>query len=406
MDLTAFRYISRFEVAKGVPVTGSISYFALAMKLGLDASQLKRVLRFVMTKQAFTETEMGEVAHTETSLFLLQDGIATMNRYSTNRGFPIAASFNDALEKWGHGSQESNETAFNIFKKSDLAMFDYYEQNPSYASDFHNVMKFFTKTPPLSLDHIKRAFDWSSLSSATVVDVGGSLGHCSLAILDANPSLTCVVQDLPKVVTQATDPKTSIVPDHLKSRITYQPHSFWDPQPLGVEVYFMRMIFHDWPDKYSKKILHALVTGMRPGSRLLIMDYVTVPAGILKPADERRMRIRDLQMMVMHNALERDEGEWRRLLAETDERLRLVAIRTPPGSALSIIEVVLDDEPEVQIVEVVPVLDRASDTVVVEQREPEVKMPATEPLVVSLASLKDTKTIAQVSVVELTADSV
>ncbi len=76
---------------------------------------------------------------------------------------------------------------------------------------------------------------------------------------------------------------------------------------------------------------------------MLIMDYVTLPYGTLRIGEERRMRIRDMQMMVMHNALERDEDEWRRLLAETDSRLRLVKIRKPAGSALSLLEVVLDD---------------------------------------------------------------
>jgi len=347
MDLTAFRYISRWEVAKAVPTEGSVSYKDLAIKLSVNESQLKRVLRYAMTRQVFSETQVGEVAHTEASLLLVQGGISTLNRYSTNRGFPIASSFNEALEKWGHGSQEPNETAFNVFKGTDLAMFDYYEKYPAYATDFHQVMSFFTKTPPLSHDHIRRSFDWSSLAFSTIVDVGGSLGHCSMAILEANPTITCIVQDLPQIVAKATDPSTSIVPEHLSKRISFQAHSFWDPQPVSADVYFMRMIFHDWPAKYSKKILHALLKGMKPGARLLIMDYVTLPYGKLSLADERRMRIRDMQMMVMHNALERDEEEWRQLFAETDSRLRLVAIRTPPGSALSLIEVVLESEVEV-----------------------------------------------------------
>lgn len=376
MDLTAFRYISRWEVAKEVPMEGSVTYTELATILQVDESQLKRVLRYAMTRQVFVEIQIGEVAHTQASLLLLQEGISTLNRYSTNRGFPIASSFNDALEKWGHGSQEPNQTAFNVFKNTDLAMFDYYEQNPGYATDFHRVMNFFTKTAPLSHDHIKRAFDWSSISFSTVVDVGGSLGHCSLAILEANPTITCIVQDLPQIVTKATDPSTSIVPEHLSKRISFQSHSFWEPQPVSADVYFMRMIFHDWPLKYSKKILHALLQGMKPGSRLLIMDYVTLPYGRLALADERRMRIRDLQMMVMHNALERDEGEWRQLFAETDSRLRLVDIRTPLGSALSLIEVVLDPatvETQAETETIVPeVVDEKPQPIVSEYAVPQV----------------------------------
>ncbi|KIX92782.1 uncharacterized protein Z520_11445 [Fonsecaea multimorphosa CBS 102226] len=342
MDLTALRYINRFSVAKGVPTNDKISYGALANKVGVDESQLKRVLRYAMTKSIFIEVD-GEVAHTETSRLLLQDGIATLSKYSSDRGWPIASCFNDAIDKWGHGSPEPNETAFNVFKDTNLSMFEYHEQHPDFGADFHAVMNQFTKSPPLSHEHIKSAFEWSSLSHATIVDVGGSLGHGSVAILETNPTLTCVVQDLPKTIAQATDPSTSIVPAHMKSRISFQEHSFWDPQPVAADIYFLRMIFHDWADKYAKKILQALLVAMKPGSRLLIMDYVTLRYGTLKIGDERRMRIRDMQMMVMHNALERDEGEWRRLFAETDSRLSLIKIRKPAGSALSLLEVVLDD---------------------------------------------------------------
>ena len=339
MDLTALRYINRFAVAKAVP-DSAISYADLAADLQLDESQLKRVLRYTMTKGIFAEVD-GMIAHTDSSRLLLQDGIGTLSRYSSDRGWPIASRFNDALDKWGHGSQEPNETAFNIFKDTELPMFDYHEAHPDFSTDFHAVMKQFTKTPPLSHEHIKSAFDWNSLSHAKVVDVGGSLGHCSIAIVEANPTLTCIIQDLPKTVAQAI--ANSIIPAHMADQITFQEHSFFDPQPETADVYFLRMIFHDWADKYAKKILQSLLVAMKPGARILIMDYVTLPYGTLRIGEERRMRMRDIQMMVMHNALERDEDEWRRLLAETDLRLKLVKILKPAGSALSLLEVVLEE---------------------------------------------------------------
>ncbi|KIV81899.1 hypothetical protein PV11_04048 [Exophiala sideris] len=348
MDLTAFRYISRFSVAKAVPIHGSITYEDLATTLKVDKSQLKRVLRYAMTKRIFFQTQSGEVAHTETSLLLVKGGVSVLNSYSSERGFPVASCFNEALDKWGHGSQEPNETAFNVFHETELPMFDYYEENPASGAPFHQVMQHFTKTPALSHEHIKTAFDWKSLSHTTVIDIGGSLGHASVAILESNPTLSCIVQDLPKPVAQATNPSTSIVPEHMAKRISFQEHSFWDTQKVSADVYFMRMIFHDWSDKYAVKILQALLPAMRPGAKLLIMDYVTRPYGTLKSGDERRMRMRDMQMMIMHNALERDEEEWKNLFAQTDRRLRLVDIHTPPGSALSLIELVLDGEVDVK----------------------------------------------------------
>ncbi|OCT49479.1 putative O-methyltransferase [Cladophialophora carrionii] len=286
MDLTVLRYINRFSVAKGVPADSTVSYSALADKLGVDESQMKRVLRNAMTKGIFAE-DQGAVAHATTSRLLLKEGIATWSRYSSDSGWPIASRFNDAIDKWGHGAQEPNQTAFNLFKDTTLSMFDYHEQHQGFGADFHNVMQRFTKTAPMSHKHVKVAFEWSSLSHAKIVD------------------------DLATTRVQATDPATSIVPAHLADRISFQEHSFFDPQPVSADVYFLRMIFHDGADRYAKTILQNFLVAMRPGARILIMDYVALPFGTLGIVDERRIRMRDMQMMVMQNALERDEGEWR-----------------------------------------------------------------------------------------------
>lgn len=35
-----------------------------------------------------------------------------------------------------------------------------------------------------------------------------------------------------------------------------------------------KLILHDWPDKESVKILQGLVPAMKPGSKVLFIDYV------------------------------------------------------------------------------------------------------------------------------------
>lgn len=47
----------------------------------------------------------------------------------------------------------------------------------------------------------------------------------------------------------------------------------------------------------------------------------------------------DLGMRVMFNGKERDEAEWRHVLACADPRFELQSIRTPKRSLLSILEV-------------------------------------------------------------------
>ena len=62
----------------------------------------------------------------------------------------------------------------------------------------------------------------------------------------------------------------------------------------------------------------------------------------LQCADERD-RFMDMEMMMYYNASERDMEGWKALFAKTDERLHLKSIVTPPGSAQSVMELVLKD---------------------------------------------------------------
>ena len=52
----------------------------------------------------------------------------------------------------------------------------------------------------------------------------------------------------------------------------------------------------------------------------------------------------DIEMMVMLNALERDLEGWKALCPKADKRLKLQSVVTPPGSSLSIMELVLGEE--------------------------------------------------------------
>ena len=65
----------------------------------------------------------------------------------------------------------------------------------------------------------------------------------------------------------------SVVPASLRSRITFQAHDFFTPQPVrGAAVYFMKHILHDWSDPYAARILKQIVPAMAPTSRIVFME--------------------------------------------------------------------------------------------------------------------------------------
>ncbi|KAJ9497194.1 hypothetical protein LTR99_002013 [Exophiala xenobiotica] len=364
-DLNAFRYVHRYNVPSAVPLNSSITYPELASKLSLDASQLKQMLRQLMAIHVFHEPSPGLVAHTASSRLLSHWGVGSFNNFIAEDTFPVAAKVVEALEHYGHGRQEPNRAALNFTHNTDLVQYEWYETQPALRDRFSKIMTFMSKAPVMANEHVARGFDWKSLpADSTVVDVAGNVGHCSVSIAEANSSLKIIVQDLPKIIAHASNPETSVIPEPLRSRFTFMEHSFFNAQPVrGAAVYFLRMIMHDYSDEYALKILRPIVQSMSPHSKIVIMDQLMPPTvGVLPYDVERMMRTTDLQMMMLTNAKERDEEEWKDLVARAGEglvqdvftgadadmgkgkKLGIKNIQTPPGSTLSVIEVGFVDE--------------------------------------------------------------
>ncbi|OAP63231.1 hypothetical protein AYL99_02458 [Fonsecaea erecta] len=346
-DLNAFRYVYRYKVASRVPLNGSIRYADLASALGLDASQLKQMLRQLMPIHVFREPQPGWVGHTASSRLLAthDGGIAAFTGFLVEDTFPLCA------------------------RQTDLPCHAYYETDPPVRDRFGRLMTHLTANPLMANGHVARGFDWAALApGSVVVDVAGNAGHCAVPIAETtDPSVTVVVQDLPQVVAAARDPATSVVPVPLRPRVAFMAHDYFTPQPVrGAAVYFLRMVMHNHSDALAVRVLRQIVPAMAPASRIVVMDQVMPPAvGLLPEPLERIKRSQDLQMMLLLNAKERDEAEWADLFAKAgeglvegvfaaaaaaagddadaeagkDKVLGIVAIRTPPGSMMSLIEV-------------------------------------------------------------------
>ena len=156
----------------------------------------------------------------------------------------------------------------------------------------------------------------------------------------AFPDLTLVVQDLGANVESGKATAIQLSAD-VAFRIAFQEHNFFTPQPVhGAEVYLLRMILHDWPDDDAVVILRHLASAMSRASRLVIMDTVLPRPGSIPSVQERMLRARDMTMLEVFNSLERDEEDWRQLLATADPRLTLRSIREPKGSALALLDVI------------------------------------------------------------------
>ncbi|KAF5549287.1 peptide transporter PTR2 [Fusarium mexicanum] len=181
------------------------------------------------------------------------------------------------------------------------------------------------------------AYDWSKLGEATVVDIGGPSGHDSSTIAQAFPNLKFFVQDLPQLQTSFDEQ----VPAEIKSRVKFEPHDFLQPQNTQGDVYMLKMVLHDWPDKYAAKVLRHLVPNLESGSRILLVEAVAPPDTAALPFATlgHMLNAADMHMLQFINSQERNLKDWISLLAKVDERLTLKYVSEVPGSVHQFLEV-------------------------------------------------------------------
>ena len=262
--------------------------------------------------------------------------------HSIGFSYPVSTKMVEATERYGE-TDKKTETAFNVAHETDLPMFAWLKGEPEHSARFGRLMGAMRAAPIYSVSHLVNGYDWTAMGSGKVVDVGGSLGHTSLAIAEKYSNLTFVVQDLPEVVEQGK----AKLPDSTSgsTNLSFMPHDFFTPQPIkDADIYLLRQILHDWPDAEATTILKHLVASMKPGAKILIMDQVVPPPGMLPNAQEKAGRVIDLVVMSHFNGKQRDLEDWKRIFAGVNGRLVLNKVVVQSGSVLSIIELGLEQE--------------------------------------------------------------
>jgi ubiquinone/menaquinone biosynthesis C-methylase UbiE len=164
-------------------------------------------------------------------------------------------------------------------------MFEFLAQHPDRAKRFAGAM---SSTSPASLEALASYFDWASLPhGSTVVDVGGAQGHVSFHLAKRFPHLRFVVQDMAEVVEGAE----AKIPEDLKGRVSYTGHNMFTDQPVkDANVYLLRYVLHDWPDKYCVKILQHLIPALKKGAKVVIQDHLLPEPGTLSLLKEMQLR--------------------------------------------------------------------------------------------------------------------
>ncbi|OIT32668.1 trans-resveratrol di-o-methyltransferase [Nicotiana attenuata] len=184
------------------------------------------------------------------------------------------------------------------------SFWDYIAEKPRQGSDFNDAMASDSRLiADVFVKECKHVFE----GLESLVDVGGGTGTVATVIAKANPTIKCIVFDLPHVV---GDLKGS-------GNLEFVGGSMFDEIPHANAI-LLKWILHDWSDEDCVKILKKCkeaIPSRDKGGKVIIIDIVMEDP---TQSDEfvRAQHSMDLLMMVLFAAKERTNKEWQKLFTE------------------------------------------------------------------------------------------
>jgi len=232
----------------------------LAAAAGCDPYALHRVLTHLVGRGVFEEPAPGRfVLNAAAQGFLDPSQRLGLDLYSL--GGRLARAWGTLLSYVRTGEPAYHE----VFG---LSFWDDLQAHPEIAARFDALIGPAGHGIPNPAFHISGG--WASVR--TVVDVGGGTGAMLAEILRARPEIHGTLVDLPGTVARSAEIFQAA---GVVQRVTTVGQSFFDPLPAGADLYLLRGVLNDWPDREATAILRRCAEAARPSGRVVILKGVS-----------------------------------------------------------------------------------------------------------------------------------
>jgi SAM-dependent methyltransferase len=253
------RVVVTLRIAEHV-ASGTSEIRGLAAAAGCDADSLGAVLGHLVSKGVFQQTAPGRFALNETARGLLDP--------SQRIGLDLGGIGGGIAGPWASLPAFIRAGAPAYADVFGLPFWEDLDANPDIAASFDALIGpegHGTPDPEFDIS----AGCWASVR--TVVDVGGGTGAMLAEILRARPGIRGTLVDLPRTV--AGSGKTFKAAG-VAERVTTVGQSFFDPLPAGADLYLLRGVLNDWPDREAAAIMSRCAEAARPEGRIVILKGV------------------------------------------------------------------------------------------------------------------------------------
>ncbi|WP_274648653.1 methyltransferase [Paenibacillus humicola] len=231
---------------------------ALAAAAGCDAYALHNVLGYLADKGVFEEPQPGRFALNDVSKGLL-DPSRRPDLNGIGGRFALAWGTLPAYVRTGASGYAA---FFGLPFWEDLAA------HPELAESFDALMG--PAGHGIPDPDIPVTGGWGPIRS--VVDVGGGTGAMLAEILKAHPEIRGTLVDLPATAARSAETFRNA---GVAGRVTAVGQSFFDPLPAGADLYLLKSVLSNWPDRETAAILRRCAEAARPSGRVMVLGGVT-----------------------------------------------------------------------------------------------------------------------------------
>jgi len=277
----------------------------LATKATCNSDSLYRLLRMLISMGIFAEPESGVIANNKVSTFLNDAHPQCVRAMILMHNSPEMTK--PWIEELENGIC-SGEIPFSLAHGNNL--FDYMDSNPNFENLFSKAMD---STEALVGNSFLTDFDWGLYER--LIDVGGSKGSKTIAILKEYPQLKAVVFDRPQVIEEAQNYWQDKVDASVLSRIEFVGGDARESVPTANgdrDIYLLCAVLHGLSDTDSVQILRNI----SHASGSFKTDLAILDAVLSEHSESLMLTSFDMQMLMGTEGRERTAKEWECLCAK------------------------------------------------------------------------------------------
>lgn len=278
----------------------------IATRLSVHPDALYRLLRLLAAMGIFEEVSPRHFRNNALSNFLRTDNPRNVRAMILMHNSEVMSRpWYEQLER---GVREG-AVPFQLAHGEGL--FSYMDSHAQFDALFSQAM---TSVEALSGDSYVTEFDWGRFTR--VIDVGGSRGAKSVAIMKRHPGLRALVVDRAQTIEGAEAYWEGRESAALLARLRFQAGDATETIPAAQDdkdIYLLSAVLHGFDDVGALTVLRNVAAAIGDtGARLALFELV-IPEF---KADLTSASF-DMQMFMGTSGRERTQGEWLRLFAQS-----------------------------------------------------------------------------------------